>query len=336
MARPVATTLPRARWRWAGRIVAAFTALVLAVLVLLPDRLGAGGAVLDRWLPFAVLVAFRPPLAVAAAVAALLVGLVRRRARPAAAALLVVSLVALALVVPRAVAGAPPPAGGPALTVLTFNVDEGEADVAALAGTVRRTRPDVVVLPEAATRYAALLGAEIPDLGYRPSVAARPGAPDVAGVTVLTAPVLGPVASRVISQGRFDPWLELSGGRLGALRLVAVHVSAPVPGKIESWSRELAQLRTWCGPGEGPVVLAGDFNATLDHSGFRDGTQGCRDAGAASGQGLVPTWNAGWPRWFGVQIDHVLVGGGPECTGMTVLDLPGSDHRAVLARVRLG
>jgi endonuclease/exonuclease/phosphatase (EEP) superfamily protein YafD len=331
MSRTIGEAPPRCRSSsWPGRVLRGAAAATVGGLVLLPDLLG-----LDQSLPFAVLVAFRPHLAVATAVIALLVVLRWRRARPEAVAVVLVSLVAVALVVPKAVARLPSPESGPAVSVLTFNVDRGGADVSALADTIRRSRPDVVVLPEAAARYEALLTRAIPDLGYRPYLAARPGAPDVNGVVVLSAASMGPLVTRVIAQSGFDPWLELTGGRLGSRRLVAVHISAPVTGKIGSWSRELAQLQTWCGPGAGPVVLAGDFNATLDHSGFRSGTRGCRDAGAQSGQGLIATWNAAWPRWFGAQIDHVLTGGGPEPTGMTVLDLPGSDHRAVLASVRL-
>jgi endonuclease/exonuclease/phosphatase (EEP) superfamily protein YafD len=39
------------------------------------------------------------------------------------------------------------------------------------------------------------------------------------------------------------------------------------------------------------------------------------------------------PSWTGVQIDHVLGAGGVRPTSFEVLDLPGSDHRAVLSRV---
>jgi endonuclease/exonuclease/phosphatase (EEP) superfamily protein YafD len=313
-------------------VVAGVTVLVVVVvtaLVLLPDRLG-----LDRSVPFAVLAAFRPQLVVVTALAALAM-IAWRRVRVAGVAALLMCLVAGALVVPRAVASTVPAPHGLELTVLSFNVDEGRADVSTLAATIRRERPDVVVLPESADRFSALLGEAIPDLGYRSSVAASPGVDDVDGTTVLTAPGLGPLGSRVISQGRSDPWLELTGGGLGAVRLVAVHVSAPVPRKIQSWPRELAQLRTWCGAGAGPAVVVGDFNATLDHRDFREGTRGCQDAGAATGEGLTGTWNAAWPSWSGVQIDHVLAGGGPQPTALRILDLPGSDHRALLARVRL-
>ncbi|HEY2192756.1 MAG TPA: endonuclease/exonuclease/phosphatase family protein [Actinomycetospora sp.] len=301
----------------------------LAVVILLPDVVG-----LDRSVPFAALAAFRPLLTVVTVLVALAM-LTWRGARTLAAAVLMVCVAAGALVVPRAVPRTVPAANGPYLTVLSFNVDQGEADVAAVAATIRRERPDVVVLPEAAERYRTLLAEAVPDLGYRSWLGARPDADDVNGITVFTASWSGPLDSRTIDQGRFDPWLELTGGRLGALRLVAVHVSAPVPEKIRSWPGELAQLQSWCGPGAGPAVLVGDFNGSLDHREFRDGTQGCLDAGAVTGEGLTATWNATWPRWSGVQIDHVLGGGGASPTALRILDLPGSDHRALLARVRL-
>lgn len=325
-----APTIPpwHARWR-VGRWLVGAVVVGAAVVVLLPDVLG-----LDRWVPLTAAVAIRAQLAVAVAVPALLL-LGSRPCRPAAAGVLAVCAVAGALVVPRVLVSPPPSGPGPTMTVLAFNVDQGEADVAALAAAIRAARPDVVVLPEAAEHYRALVAAAIPDLGYRSAVGAAVEADDVHGITVFTAPGLGPVAGRVIDQGRFDPWLELTGGRLGAVRLAAVHVSAPVPGKIVSWPRELAQLQTWCGPGSGPALVVGDLNATLDHREFRGGTAGCQDAGAVTGQGLTATWNAASPRWFGAQIDHVLTGGGPAPVGLRILDLPGSDHRALLARVRM-
>jgi endonuclease/exonuclease/phosphatase (EEP) superfamily protein YafD len=82
-------------------------------------------------------------------------------------------------------------------------------------------------------------------------------------------------------------------------------------------------------------VLAGDFNATLDHSAFRAATEGCTDAGAERGQGLVPTWPTRTPGWLGVQIDHVLSTGGIHAESFAVYPLPGSDHRAILARLRV-
>jgi endonuclease/exonuclease/phosphatase (EEP) superfamily protein YafD len=83
------------------------------------------------------------------------------------------------------------------------------------------------------------------------------------------------------------------------------------------------------------VIVAGDFNATLDHSVFRSAIAGCADAAEQAGEGLTATWSTRWPRWLGPQIDHVLVTGGITTETLSVHDVPGSDHRAVLTRLRL-
>jgi endonuclease/exonuclease/phosphatase (EEP) superfamily protein YafD len=82
-------------------------------------------------------------------------------------------------------------------------------------------------------------------------------------------------------------------------------------------------------------MVVGDFNATTDHRDFRSGTAGCTDAAAARGESLTATWPAAWPRWAGAQIDHVLTRGGPQARSVEVLDVPGSDHRGLLVRLRL-
>jgi endonuclease/exonuclease/phosphatase family metal-dependent hydrolase len=81
--------------------------------------------------------------------------------------------------------------------------------------------------------------------------------------------------------------------------------------------------------------MAGDFNATLDHSLFRALTDGCDDAGARRGAGLTPTWPTWAPFWLGVQIDHVLSTRGIRAQTYSVHQLPGSDHRAVLTLLRV-
>jgi endonuclease/exonuclease/phosphatase (EEP) superfamily protein YafD len=114
---------------------------------------------------------------------------------------------------------------------------------------------------------------------------------------------------------------------------VAVHTAAPVSGSVPAWRADLAALGRWCHSTPPPVLLVGDFNATLDHPELR--SLDCTDVAAAAGQGLVGTWPTSLPAWVGTQIDHVLVGGGITPNSARVLDLPGSDHRAVLARVTL-
>ena len=47
------------------------------------------------------------------------------------------------------------------------------------------------------------------------------------------------------------------------------------------------------------------------------------------------TYPSTLPRWFGIRIDHVLVPAGTATVDVKVHDMPGSDHRAVVARLVL-
>jgi len=116
--------------------------------------------------------------------------------------------------------------------------------------------------------------------------------------------------------------------------LVGLHTTQPLI-SYDEWRADHDALRAAVAAIHGPLVVAGDFNATLDHSTFRDGTTGCADAAERTGEGLVATWPTRFPRWFGVQIDHVLVTGGITAETMEVHDIPGSDHRALVTRLRL-
>jgi endonuclease/exonuclease/phosphatase (EEP) superfamily protein YafD len=308
---------------------------VLAVLVLLPDRFG-----LDRVLPFAVFAALRPDLAVGIGALALVLLVLRRRWWPLLVPALVVAVVAGALVVPRAVARPAPPPGGTELTVLELNAFEGHADARTIADLARAQHADLVVLPESGERMRARLAALLPE--YRTWTNVPPSAPDVRGIVVAAAPRAGAVTARPLDGDTRYPWAEVTGGILGPTRLVAVHLVSIVPSWVAYWPGELDSLARWCAPGgePTPATIVGDLNATPDHSAFRAGTAGCTDAATATGESLVPTWRSSFPRWFGAQIDHVLTrpganGAGPRARSTEVITMPGSDHRALLTRLRL-
>ena len=122
------------------------------------------------------------------------------------------------------------------------------------------------------------------------------------------------------------------------VRIKAVHPRPPVSRAAEpEWRSALAAL-----PGadkRGDVqILAGDFNATLDHPEFRGLLdRGWIDAADSAGAGWRPTWPA--PprsgRSLPLTIDHVLVDRRVHVERVTVVDIPHSDHRAVIAVLRL-
>ena len=299
-----------------------------AALVLLPDVLRV-----DRFSPFVQLVAFRPVglrVAAAAAVGLGLAAIPIPRLRPYAASLALPAAAAAVRVLPRTWAGAPRAGTGQPLTVLAFNA-LARADLVELTALIERERPDLVALPEAGPRYRSRLAPLVEGLGYRVIAADNESGSELAGITVLVAGRLGAVR-QCPGPAIGNPSVELTGGALGSLRFVAVHPVAPAPGMVGRWRRELAAV--FRGGADGaPAVVAGDFNASLDHSVLRDATAGWRDAAAQCGAALVGTWPSFLPRWVGLQIDHVFTTGGIAARGFAVHDVPGSDHRAVVAHL---
>lgn len=304
---------------------------LLAAVAVLPDRLG-----LDRRIPFVDSISLRPQATAAAAVAA--VALVQeRRTRPAALAVAAVAAAGVAAVAGRAVRrpAAEPPADGVDLTVLSSNVLKGQADTGELATLIEREHPDVVVLPEAGHDFRDKLMPLVQGMGYRSWVSAPPGTYEVHAVTVLVSDALGDVRVRAVRSMRL-PHIEVTGGRLGARTFYGIHATAPMQRRLmPAWERDMAVLGGWTAAEPTPVV-AGDFNATFDHSSFRAAVGPARSAADGTGLGLVGTYPSFLPRWFGIQIDHVLVPAGTRTRRLEIHDVSGTDHRAVLTEVTLG
>ena len=79
-------------------------------------------------------------------------------------------------------------------------------------------------------------------------------------------------------------------------------------------------------------VLAGDFNATLDHAALRAVVRrGYADAAWRAGRALAWTWRPlrlPFPR---LGLDHVLVDPRIAVRAVELVRVRGSDHRAVVA-----
>ncbi|OZF31593.1 hypothetical protein CH296_15635 [Rhodococcus sp. 14-2496-1d] len=219
------------------------------------------------------------------------------------------------------------------LTVLHANIWLGQADPDALVALVERHRPDVLTLveltPEADARLRPVLSGSLP---YA-HVSAAPGGEGTG------------IYSRfpLVDEQRHDGFVtELLSARVempGRPLVFAVHPVPPWPREPSEWVRELGLLRQLLAKipvDDGPVVVAGDFNATQDHRRYRDLQDGrFVDAAVATGAGMLRTYPA--HTWYPpvIAIDHVLVAdlavGSVE--GVTI---PGSDHRGILARLAFG
>jgi endonuclease/exonuclease/phosphatase (EEP) superfamily protein YafD len=116
---------------------------------------------------------------------------------------------------------------------------------------------------------------------------------------------------------------------------VDVHHYPPELGQVGRWRAGLESLPP-TGPGGSAWILAGDFNATLDHAELRDVLdRGYRDAADTTGMGLTATWPARGSRLPPVTIDHVLADRRLGIADYAVEDVPGTDHRAVFARLAI-
>ncbi|MFC5140774.1 endonuclease/exonuclease/phosphatase family protein [Actinomycetospora rhizophila] len=322
----------------AGAIGAAVVLGLPAAIVTFSDLLG-----IDDRTPFVQTIAFRPQLAAGLFVLGALVLLLSRRAWPTALALGLVGVLGLGMVLPRAVGSSETGAGGgPELTVLTASAYLSRADPDALASLISSRTPDVVVLPEARGTLRDRLqqalvdesGGEAGQSGYR--VFAADARRDDSPMTVFVRRSVGRPTVTPNRDTEFPSLVvDLPDVDGQAVRVVATHPQSPRPGDTNAWRRDVAALSRWC-TGDRPTVVAGDLNATLDHAELRAATEGCTDAASDVGEGLVGTWPAAAPRLLGVQIDHVLVSGGPQARQVDVVDVPGSDHRGVLARIGLG
>ena len=119
--------------------------------------------------------------------------------------------------------------------------------------------------------------------------------------------------------------------------IIAVHAVAPIRFEMSNRRSDLDWLAEQCV--EPNVIMAGDFNATVDHLSGHETPAGavlgdCRDAGPATGAGAVGTWPTFAPALLGLPIDHVLATANWQVQGLRVIeaeDGAGSDHRPIVA-----
>jgi endonuclease/exonuclease/phosphatase (EEP) superfamily protein YafD len=251
-----------------------------------------------------------------------------RRAWAAGVAGLAAAVLA-AFVVPRALPDDQPALDGQPLVVASANLHFGEGAPDDIVELVRDRRVDVLSLqeltPDAVRALDAVgLAQLLPYRLFREADGAR-------GSGLASRFPLHPSAVRAPSRHEQPAALiDLPG--LRDVEIVAIHPVQPlIQGDFPVWQRELAALPPPRGD-DTIRLLAGDFNATLDHPEFaRLLADGWADAADRAGSGLRATWPAGkpWPPF--VTIDHVLVD--PRCAvrSFDTVSVDGSDHRAIVA-----
>lgn len=304
-------------------------------------RLGAAVSLLSLlsllpWHPFPLLEHFRLHLLAGSAFVALIAALARRGGSFDVAA--ACALVNLVLVTP-ALSGTsrPGPSDGVKVRLLLSNVLTSNRDSAALARAIRELEPDVVALVEPDRRWFAALAPALAEYRARREVSTG-GNFGIAvysrGAMSVSVENLGSTLPTLVARVSLPP----SSAGVGAVPFDFV-LTHPIPpmtaATAASHRRQLEAVAARVNSLAGPVVVAGDFNATPWSRSFARflSATGLHDSRDGFGvQATFPTFQA-WP--MRLPIDHVLVSPSIGVHTRRVERNVGSDHFPVFVELNL-
>ncbi|MFD6445482.1 endonuclease/exonuclease/phosphatase family protein [Promicromonospora sp. NPDC060204] len=217
------------------------------------------------------------------------------------------------------------------LRVMTVNALYGRADAETVVGLVKSQNVEVLSVQELTPDFEQALA----DAGL-----------DELLVHSFTVPAEDtPAGSGLWSTTELTEVQQMSGTTFATpsalvdvggtdVRVTVVHPYPPMPEDVTTWRTELVELTEKVHEDEAPQILAGDFNAGYDHATFRD-LLGSRflDATREWGAGPTVTWPEGSrvPALFA--LDHVVVEKDMLVSDVVSMQVPGTDHRALVATV---
>ena len=233
------------------------------------------------------------------------------------------------------------------IRVLTWNTAGEAVSADVIAQRILDQGADVVALPETTEEVGERIAIMLREQGHPMWVHHVQFQPDVQDgpqswqTTVLVAPELGEYSVIESSKDGSSNTGSVPSAVLMPIdgsgpTIVAVHAVAPRMEEMQQWRSDLQWIADQCPAGD--VILAGDFNATIDHMaslGMDGGDMGyCRDVASRTGNGLSGTWPSSLPMLAGAPIDHVMASENWTPTGSVVLDdAGGSDHRALVVQL---
>jgi endonuclease/exonuclease/phosphatase (EEP) superfamily protein YafD len=230
------------------------------------------------------------------------------------------------------------------ITVLSWNTLGDAPGSDKIAQLAIESRANVIVLPETteATGVEVALQMRAAGLPMWVKTVAFDQVSPARSTTLLISPSLGDYDTVTSNENRSEntavlPTVIATPSDGVGPTIVAAHAVSPSQAQMQNWRADLQWLARQCASDN--VIMAGDFNATIDHMaglGTGDGTTlgQCTDAASAAGAAGLGTWPTDAPALLGSPIDHVMAGSTWTVTGMRVvtdLDGTGSDHRPVVA-----
>jgi endonuclease/exonuclease/phosphatase (EEP) superfamily protein YafD len=316
---------PRRRPRWQRRILIAATALVV---------IGTAGIVLhsiepeQSWL--LGLAAFSPYLMLSTLLAVVLLAVVRYWIGVAMAIALLVGAGSTQI---RLYVAETAPRLGVSVSTMTSNLKLGGGNPQRVVEAVRSDHVAVLMLEELTPQeQVRLIEAGLDQL--LPYHVSDPRG-EAAGTGLWSRYPLTDEATRTDFKFAFVSARVAIPGLATPPVVVATHMAGPWPSATD-WSRDIARLPEVLKAldSAGPALVGGDFNASPDVAQFRHVlSAGFADAAEQAGAGMTRTFpaDASYPPL--IAIDHVLTRGAVATSAKTV-EIPGSDHRALVATVK--
>ena len=228
------------------------------------------------------------------------------------------------------------------LRILSWNTLGEAPGAAVIARLALDTEADVIALPET-TRAAGDEIAAIMSAAGRPMQVLTVAYDEISkarSTTVLISNSLGDYDTDDTATTTAQlPSIVATPADGSGPTIVVVHALAPLPPVMPRWASDLRWTAAACAGDN--VIMAGDFNATLDHFGGLAATPGatlgnCIDSAFASDNAAVGTWPTAIPALLGAPIDHVMATSNWRVSGMRVVeshDGYGSDHRPILVQL---
>ena len=282
-------------------------------------------------------------LAVALTLAALMARAVRRFAASIAIVLLIFAAVNVAVLSTRGFGNTGfESATDSDITVLSWNTLGDAPGPEVIANLALDTGAEIITLPET-TYETGLEIAALMDAGGKPMWIYTVPYDQISKARSTTLLISADLGEYDVDEGARTttvlPSVVATPKDGNGPTIIAVHAVAPIPGEMENWRTDLQWLKGACSGSN--VIMAGDFNSTLDHySGLStaDGSTigDCADAALATDNAAVGTWPTSIPALLGAPIDHVMTTSNWRVTGMRVVeshDKYGSDHRPVLVQL---
>lgn len=234
-----------------------------------------------------------------------------------------------------------------ALRVTTANIYYKNSQAEALTGAILDTKADVIVIPE--WQPERLMLERLKQGGYE--IALHHAATGTHGIGVIVRRGLK-VDAQLVESPVFGPCrMPLATVRVryhsSFVTVVGVHVPPPIPACEETTDPTITSIGEWIQDGRlihsigagragDSVIVAGDFNAFSFNVALKGLVErGLVDTYADTESGYGPTWAPfSWlPSLF--RIDYIFSSGRFSAISSHTVELPGSDHRAVVSDIAI-